>query len=158
MIMEPMAGATAQVREQEERQKFKAGLKTRAPRITAKREREEDDEPDHFLGREGNALVQSVLSTAHAAPAKKSKRGPKGPNPLSVKKPKPRVEPSAAEAQTGEAVGRPTKRPADEMVDSAADEELLAADGGTSNGTVKRKRKRKPKPKAESAGAASAED
>lgn len=151
-----MAGSSSDVREREERQKFKAGLKTRAPTHTAKRVRDEEDEPDHFLGREGNALVQSVLSTVE--PPKKKKKGPKGPNPLAVKKPKSRAEPtSASEATTVEAVERTARRTKEEVVGYPADNELHAAEG-TSDGTAKKKRKRKARPKAESADVASAED
>jgi U3 small nucleolar RNA-associated protein 23 len=170
MIMEPMADATATIREREERQKFKAGLKKRGSAITGKRGREDDDQPDHFLGREGNALVQSVLSTAATAdapPAKKKRKGPKEPNPLSIKKAKPRGEPKTApttEPPTEEALerqARKAKRDAEKWEARMARREKAAPVSVEEavDGTAKRKRKHKPKPKTESADAAvSAED
>ncbi|KAE9989156.1 hypothetical protein EG328_000088 [Venturia inaequalis] len=100
MIMEPMADATATIREREERAKFKAGLKSkRGSTVTGKRGREDDDEPDHLLGREGNALLQSVLATAppptadstvQAPPAKKKRKVPQESNLPAVQKSKAR--------------------------------------------------------------------
>jgi U3 small nucleolar RNA-associated protein 23 len=173
MIMEPMADATSSIREREERQKFKAGLRRRGSVVTGKRGRENDDEPDHFLGREGNALLQSVLSTAPAAeapPAKKKKRGPKEPNPLSVKKPKPKDEPkvaSTSEPLTEEAwekKARKAKRDAEKWearMAKRAEAAPLPVEGAvdSTDGATKRKRKHKPKPKAETTDAiGSAED
>jgi U3 small nucleolar RNA-associated protein 23 len=69
MILEPMSSATAGVRNDQERAKFRAGLKSqRAARSTS--------------------LSASV--DAQNAPVKKKPRarGAKGPNPLSVKKSK----------------------------------------------------------------------
>ncbi|KAF4635456.1 hypothetical protein G7Y89_g2633 [Cudoniella acicularis] len=78
MIMEPMAEATAENREKEERVKFRAGLKRGSGSLKRKREddvpKEEDD-----------------------VPKKKKTKGPKEPNPLSVmksKKPKREVDDS----------------------------------------------------------------
>lgn len=166
MIMEPMADATATNREREERQKFKAGLKKRGSAITGKRGREDDDEQDHFLGREGNALVQSVLATAPLAetpPAKKQRKGVKEHNPPSASKPKFRGEPKAAphpEPLSEEALERKAKKAkrdeekwAIRMANRAAaaaaapvkvDEVIDGADG-----PAKRKRKHKSKSKAE---------
>lgn len=76
MIMEPMAGATADNRDREERQKFRDGLKGGRASGSLKRKREDD---------EGTGKGEGGADTP-----KKSKKGkgPKGPNPLSVKKPK----------------------------------------------------------------------
>lgn len=156
MIMEPMADATTSIRESEERQKFKAGLKKRGGTVTGKRGREDDDEPDHFLGREGNALVQSVLSTAPKAddpPSKKKRKGPKEPNPLSVKKAKPRGELksiSKVEAHTEEDLerkARKAKRDAEKWEARMARREKAAPVPveETVDGTAKRKRKHKVK-------------
>jgi U3 small nucleolar RNA-associated protein 23 len=82
MIMEPMAGVTAENRDREERQKFRDGLKGGRASGSLKRKREEDNETEK---KEGGG--------ADGAPKKTRKqRGPKGPNPLSVKKPKKRPE------------------------------------------------------------------
>jgi U3 small nucleolar RNA-associated protein 23 len=72
MILEPMSSATASVRDEQERSKFRAGLKSR---------------------RAARATSLSANVDAQDAPVKKKikargAKGPKGPNPLSVKKTK----------------------------------------------------------------------
>jgi U3 small nucleolar RNA-associated protein 23 len=82
MIMEPMAEATAENREREERGKFRAGLKRGTPRATLKRKREGSEEgKEQAQGGNGDRDV-----------VKKAAKGPKGPNPLAVKKPKKKFE------------------------------------------------------------------
>jgi len=79
MIMEPMAGATSENRDREERGKFRAGLKRGSGSLKRKRE-DDDDELKEEAGTSDNR--------AEANKAKKKGKGPKGPNPLAVKKPK----------------------------------------------------------------------
>lgn len=81
MIMEPMAGATADNRDREERQKFRDGLKGGRGSGSLKRKREEDDGAAKGAGGEDGAPKKS-----------RRQKGPKGPNPLSVKKPKKKPE------------------------------------------------------------------
>ena len=76
MIMEPMAGATSENRDREERGKFRAGLKRGSGSL--KRKREDNDNGEVEGHDEGGK------------PRKKTVKGPKGPNPLSVKKAKKR--------------------------------------------------------------------
>lgn len=83
MIMEPMAGATVQIREREEAGKFRDGLKRGAGGV--KRKREEDGE-----GKEEEVPPKK----------KKSVKGVKGPNPLAVKKSKKKVDGEEAEVGT----------------------------------------------------------
>lgn len=103
MIMEPMAGATEDVRDQAENEKFRAGLKTRptAAVVAPKRKRDEDDE-----GGSG----EDDKATATKPEPKKKRKGPKAPNPLSVKKPKKRLEQraSAQNSKTENSAGGPT--------------------------------------------------
>ncbi|TVY80737.1 rRNA-processing protein utp23 [Lachnellula suecica] len=80
MIMEPMAGATSDNREREERVKFRAGLKRGSGSL--KRKRETEDEGEVKDEKEGGNETEAIQ------PKKKSMKGPKGPNPLAVKKPK----------------------------------------------------------------------
>jgi U3 small nucleolar RNA-associated protein 23 len=82
MIIEPMAGATADNRDREERQKFRDGLKGGRGSGSLKRKREDEIE----TGKKDEDV--------EAGTPKKPKKGqgPKGPNPLSVKKPKKRLE------------------------------------------------------------------
>ncbi|KAI9866493.1 MAG: hypothetical protein M1813_001044 [Trichoglossum hirsutum] len=81
MIMEPMAEATEQVKEREERGKFRAGLKgKRGEQVGVKRKRDPEEEGGTEGGTNGKDEEDGKLS--------RKKRGPRGPNPLSTKKPK----------------------------------------------------------------------
>ncbi len=83
MIMEPMAENTSEQRAREERGKFRDGLKRGSGSL--KRKREEDGDGEHFGER---------AEDGYDVPKKKKKavKGPKGPNPLAVKKPKKKPE------------------------------------------------------------------
>ncbi|CAG8950351.1 hypothetical protein HYFRA_00006844 [Hymenoscyphus fraxineus] len=74
MIMEPMAGATSDNREREERVKFRAGLKRGSGSMKRKREDDEGEEK----GEDGENTTKK----------KKKRTGVKEPNPLAVKKSK----------------------------------------------------------------------
>jgi hypothetical protein len=81
MIMEPMAGVTAENREREERGKFKAGLKSgRASGSQGMKRKREDGEDE-------TKLCDREDGDAEGAPKRKKSygKGPKGPNPLAVK-------------------------------------------------------------------------
>ncbi|KAF2482571.1 Fcf1-domain-containing protein, partial [Neohortaea acidophila] len=97
MILEPMAEKTEDVREKEERGKIRAGLKTRRgaqPELKRKREDKDDDQ---------NLATEASGASTQAPERKKQKpRGPKAPNPLSVKKAKakPNSKPAVSEAST----------------------------------------------------------
>lgn len=84
MILEPMSDESAQMRAREERGKFRAEIKT----ALGKRKREEKKDAHE----NGPRLVQAGNGDAAAAGVadrpRNKKRGPKGPNPLSVKKSK----------------------------------------------------------------------
>jgi len=82
MIMEPMAEATVHVREQDEKGKFRQGLKSGRASGSLKRKREED----------GNGPAVTEDASEEGVAKKKKSIGPKGPNPLAVKKPKKKVE------------------------------------------------------------------
>ena len=108
MIMEPISAATAQTKEREEVGKFREGI----IRSRAKRKRMDGDDGDLERGErdevksdtlqsdtrsggkwdegEINGQIPESEVTAEKAGKKKKKRkyGPKGPNPLSIKKPK----------------------------------------------------------------------
>jgi U3 small nucleolar RNA-associated protein 23 len=138
MILEPMAEATEQARDREERAKIRAGLKGgRGAQSGIKRKRDEEDldgksEPD--LG----------------APAvKKSKvKGPKGPNPLSVKKSKKDSSktPVAKDVEDRHAAVR--KASTDDPQASEKALQPSTANGGIDmNGVLEEKRKRKRKRK-----------
>jgi U3 small nucleolar RNA-associated protein 23 len=130
MIMEPMGSATEDLRERQERQKFKTGLKSRHSSTSlGKRQRDDSESGEDVLSRPTATPGITVTAAASGpAPAVKRRKGPKGANPLSVKKPKSRLKSSeATHDQPMESTG-----PA-----------------ATDDGTAKKKRKRKPKPKSE---------
>ncbi|KAJ9134006.1 rRNA-processing protein UTP23 [Pleurostoma richardsiae] len=121
MIMEPMTSATMQATQREERSKFRAeiiklgasGSKRKRPSDENSSENGEnsegsgDEEKGKTLGPAGTATDEQ--------PQKKKKRhqGPKGPNPLAVKKPKKRP---GADQQLGKEVkpegSEPSETPA----------------------------------------------
>ena len=82
MVMEPMADASVGVRDSLERGKLRDGLKTKGE----KRKRETSEEEDKDRGTEGRGLVDGG-----GQKKKRKSRGPKEPNPLSVKKSKREV-------------------------------------------------------------------
>jgi U3 small nucleolar RNA-associated protein 23 len=120
MIMEPMAGATAENREKEERVKFRAGLKRGSGSLKRKREKEEV--------KEDPGVPENIPKR------KKAGHGPKAPNPLAVKKPKKLEGPATTFTKTD---GR------DPKIETLKPEQ---ADGSEpSLASIKRKRKRKHK-------------
>lgn len=103
MNLEPMAGKTAEVIQREEKGKIRAGLRTmRGAGVGEKRKRDEEDETA------AQDTDQLQDGTAEEPGTKKKKvKGPKGPNPLSVKKSKKDKQaavrhPQAAETSPGE--------------------------------------------------------
>ncbi|KXT01194.1 hypothetical protein AC578_593 [Pseudocercospora eumusae] len=134
MILEPMAHATQEVREKDEKAKIRAGVKGRRQTGTGEKRKRDDEDADD----------EKENETHEAPKPKKYKvKGPKAPNPLSVKKPK---KDNVKDKQQGEGQraalrkfkqeSQPGDRPA------GASE---AAEGAGEEGQKKRKRKRKPK-------------
>jgi U3 small nucleolar RNA-associated protein 23 len=138
MIMEPMAGATAENREREERGKFRAGLKRGSGSLKRKREESEEKE---------DVGVQEVRPKK-----KKGIKGPKGPNPLAVKKSKKKPEGSATTRVKAE--GEAMKEGTDVKGELKPEVKKESERGESSSGqadeselsSIKRKRKRKHKP------------
>ena len=145
MVMEPMAVGSVHAREGMEREKFRSGLKTRGTGLIGKRKRDEDD---------GNAVVgegkeaRSITEGDDSAGKQKKAKGPKGPNPLSVKKPKKATAGGQKEEMkrkgiSDKALGYPDGAepgaPTVDILDRTFDE--------TQDREVKRKRKRKHKSK-----------
>lgn len=131
MIMEPMASESVAVREREEKAKYKAGLIGPAAGRGVKRKRAEgddkEDENAHEAGAEGVNGAEPVGSVTGTTPEKKKKKkrhGPKGPNPLSVKKKTKKAADAGKDATTSPA--KPT--------------------GGDAPAKKKRKRKHKSQP------------
>lgn len=144
LLMEPMANASEELREREEKSKFKMGLKgQRKPDVGAKRKRNDEEAQD------GASVGDKPMGTAK--PAKKQK-GPKGPNPLSVKKAKKEQgppQPKAVKRANSSKTGHPPPSTTD-----AAD----PSNQGDDNDAAPRKRRRKHKSKADSSVAVDGEE
>jgi U3 small nucleolar RNA-associated protein 23 len=138
MILEPMAEATEQARDREERAKIRAGLKSgRGVQSGIKRKRDEEDDEE-----------KSQFDLGPPAVKKSKVKGPRGPNPLSVKKSKKDSGKStvAQDVEDGRAAVRKTS-----IKDPQASEKALppsTTDGDVDvNGVLEEKRKRKRKRK-----------
>ncbi|EGO52903.1 hypothetical protein NEUTE1DRAFT_91696 [Neurospora tetrasperma FGSC 2508] len=139
MILEPMSEASQQIRDREERQKFKDGIIRRS----LKRKREDGDEKEDSEGdsdSEGEGgqgqevnKEKSTDATGSAEQEQKEKKkkkknyGPKQPNPLAMKKAKKEDDKKKKSPSDPQ---RP-KKPSDTNADSTAE------------GKAKRKRRRK---------------
>lgn len=134
LLMEPMANVTEELREREEKSKFKQGLKgQRKPDQAPKRKRDDGEEE----GQDDQSVAGGA--TDDAQPAKKRKqKGPKQPNPLSMKK--------AKKDKTATPAAPPKKATYTEADES---QPFTTADGATPTESSGRKRKRKPKSKSE---------
>ncbi len=127
VLMEPMTSATEEHREREEKSKFKMGLKgQRKPDAGEKRKREDDEGED-----------DKSIATETQATKKRRQKGPKQPNPLSMKKPKK----DKGAPQPGSTKKPKPAEPKETQVSSAE-----AQDGEPA---APKKRRRKHKPKAE---------
>lgn len=97
MIMEPMASATSAAKSKEEAAKYKAEI--RQPRATRKRQLNDTGDVDEST----EPISQGTMRGESAGSRTKKKTyGPKGPNPLSVKKPqkaKPEAPPREGVAE-----------------------------------------------------------
>ena len=136
VLMEPMTTATELHREREEKSKFKLGLKgQRKPDIGEKRKREDEDEKE-----------DKSIATETQTPKKRRQKGPKQPNPLSMKKKKTdtaqpgpekkakpveqkELQPTADDAQDGEAAA-PKKRRRKHKSKADGEAEVGAEGGG----------------------------
>ncbi|KUI67947.1 rRNA-processing protein utp23 [Cytospora mali] len=118
MILEPMAGATNRVVQKGERAKFRAELKEPAT-AGGKRKRDKDEDDSDSEDGEKNDKEEKPKK-------KKAKGGPKGPNPLAVKKPKKKKS---------------------EQKQSTKPREEKPTEDGSSEQPAKKKRKRKNKNK-----------
>jgi U3 small nucleolar RNA-associated protein 23 len=78
-----MAHASEQVKRREEKGKFRIGIRDKVSRTSLKRKRDEGPGDEDGVDLPGEAIAEG-----ERAMKKKRKRGPKEPNPLSVKKKK----------------------------------------------------------------------
>lgn len=149
MVMEPMAAGSVKAREGMEREKFRSGLKTRGIGLIGKRKRDEDD-GDAVTG-EGQE-AKSMTESEERAGKKKKVKGPKGPNPLSVKRPKKATvsdhkEETRREGRSDEALSYPDAEKRKSEIRVSAVGNLDGPFDETQDREAKRKRKRKHKSK-----------
>ena len=83
VLLEPMSGVSTDTRERAEREKFRDGI-----RGTRKRKR--DEQEDTLVGEEVPGRARQDQDGPRVREKGKWAKGPKGPNPLSVKKSKKR--------------------------------------------------------------------
>ncbi|KAH9815668.1 rRNA-processing protein utp23-like [Teratosphaeria destructans] len=145
MILEPMAGKTEDMVESEEKMKIRAGLKSQrpAPGSGAKRKREDDEEAEEVT----RPVFAGTDVESGQAQKKRKVKGPKGPNPLSVKKAK-KEKPGARQAEDERGVIRKATKSEPKAAEKALGAEAAttaSAIEGETDGPRKRKRKRKPK-------------
>ncbi|MCJ1446256.1 MAG: hypothetical protein MMC23_006761 [Stictis urceolatum] len=121
LVMERMAESSMEAMENAERWKLRSGARRGLER-SSKRKREEDPGEE---GRESRGLIQQIVEGHYAKgneyqssdrKGKRKARGPKGPNPLSIKKKKR----STSDERSGAILGRPL-RPIREGEEPAAD-------------------------------------
>ncbi|KAI9802191.1 MAG: hypothetical protein M1825_002911 [Sarcosagium campestre] len=116
MILEPMAEVTEVTRDREERGKLKTGLKSkRGSSNSLKRKRDNDDAERLISTGPDGSLTKLKSSPIDDSMTKKRSKGPKGPNPLSVKKPKKSIanvplNASIASESTGQTVKKRRRR------------------------------------------------
>ncbi|KAF2662817.1 hypothetical protein K491DRAFT_685975 [Lophiostoma macrostomum CBS 122681] len=138
MILEPMATATENLREREEKAKFKAGLKGRRG-VNASQKRKREDDGDAAGQTSGSIEVQSTPDSIR--PKKRRLNGPKEPNPLSMRKSKKQ---SATKPHDERAAKR--RDGSEEIFQQHANDSTEApTEEGPEAGKRKRKRKHKPK-------------
>ncbi len=106
MILEPASAATIEARERDEKSKFRDGLKTRKRKREA---RDEDNDDDAEGGGAPVAAQANVIEPEeHEIKRKRRAVGPKGPNPLSVKKAKKKLRPEDQGKKKEEAPEEPS--------------------------------------------------
>ena len=139
MILEPMAVATEDVREREERRKFRSVLREKSSAGGGVKRKRVEDVSGETAGDDG---MNAGLDEDGEVKKKKKRKGPKGPNPLSVKKPKKRPQKKVKEGEREAGPIEPAGvSPA--LMDGAANGQLDPAQSGASDLPAKKRRKRK---------------
>ncbi|KAL9598922.1 MAG: hypothetical protein Q9219_004188 [cf. Caloplaca sp. 3 TL-2023] len=143
MILEPMAESTVGVKEGIEREKFRTGLRARVGKRKRDSEEGRGAENENENEDQTEGIIADGEGRAGEEKATKSKktRGPKGPNPLSVKKSKKEL--AKAQEVGGGASTAVREQSADQIQGTTG--VILEAIDGTRAPPGKRKRKRKSK-------------
>ncbi|KAI9806884.1 MAG: hypothetical protein M1833_002542 [Piccolia ochrophora] len=143
MIMEPMAGITENVRDKDEKGKFRAGLKgKRGQPGLRKRKRDDDgDEGAPNGDKDSHRASRETLNVGNSSTTKKT-RGPKGPNPLSVKKKRSKEGAEVALVEpASENLPQQTEPPAETETEATEAHTIHSRESATRS---KRKRRHKP--------------
>lgn len=163
MVMEPMADGSVSVKQGIDRGKFRTGLRDKKAEAR-KRKREDDSEQgDGESADKVTALTDEHEEGVEGPMKKKRIRGPKGPNPLSVRKPKKRAENSVTNSkvekddvvESSRSRGQAAEHQASETVIDVVERPL---DQEQTPSHRKRKRKHKPFSDPEVLGSATIED
>jgi len=149
MVMEPMAERSAEVREAEEKGKVRAGLKARRGAEVVSGEKRKAGADGEG---EGEGEEQAAAAAAASAPKRKKPKGPSGPNPLSVKKPKKEKageekKSVGRKVEDERSVLRKAEKQDPQVGEKAVSAEAVVegeGEGGAPTDGSKRKRKRKP--------------
>ena len=139
MILEPMASAGEQQREALEKAKFKAGLKLGRGAQAGQKRKHDAIGGDNTGGHTNESIMGEAAGSLQRE--KKRPRGPKAPNPLSVKKPKKKEPPSIAFKP------KTFTNPEDVPAEPSRDPTANAAETSTAADEESRKRKRRRKHK-----------
>lgn len=138
MVMEPMSEGSVGVRESAEKEKFRQGLRGRVAGL-GKRKRNEEGPKAGEGGQEGQN--PPVVNGEAEVIRRKKVKGPKGPNPLSVRKPQKKMKlPVARVDAEGEGARTPE---AIDMTGLGSGHIIEAADVGKEDESHPSKRKRK---------------
>ncbi len=86
MVMEPMADSSVDVREVIEKEKFRSGLRAKGQAADTKRKREDVSDIESGNIQDSEDVNNFGEANEGQATKRKRTRGPKGPNPLSMKK------------------------------------------------------------------------
>ncbi|KAJ9156964.1 rRNA-processing protein utp23 [Coniochaeta hoffmannii] len=156
MILEPMPDATRRACEGEEKGKLRDGFVRNVRGKTAGEKRKRDDEEGSGSEGEGEGEGEGEDARQDAAEKKKKKKkkkyGKKEPNPLSVRKPKKKMN---AEEKLEDELRQIMKK---KKENGEKQEEAEKAEGGEGAEVTKPKRKRRRRHKAAAEGGAGGED
>ena len=146
--MEPMAESSLGAREGFEQGKFRSGIRGKGTRVGEKRRRGEDESAEGEGGEADGDSPTGGEAQVDEVPAKKKVRGPKGPNPLSVKKSRKEREGVKSGSAPGTMDNDAQFKVPDIQRPPSADptNSIAIMDGEEAGQFVKRKRKRKHKP------------
>ena len=156
MVMEPMAEASLSAREGFEKGKFRAGIRGNHPSVGMKRKREDgsgdDGSGDDEIENDKTQGEKESDTTAELDGARKKRKktwGPKGPNPLSVKKSRKIDKKPTGSIEDGAQMTLAVKSASSDLVAVDDVPNIIEHSGNEGQAvSAKRKRKRKHKTKA----------